>query len=259
MSCLGARLGGFMTSRLGLKKRNDSAGFTAAALWAVAIASLLSSGCTSYGGGYNSNWCDSFNHCSNECCTDQLFCGWRDYVWAKRAFYQRYPHCQRLHSAHFRRGFMAGYTAICAGEDEYTPAVPPEDYWGYKYQNAEGSQIVGAWFEGYPEGVKAATEDGAGMYRDIKVSAMLNAAMQPNTDAWADYTTGESEGQPPILTGQDMDMPPLPEQVAPLSEEGSPLGWHPTTGTTPGGSEEAAASNVPLSAQRRPFSWGLLR
>lgn len=245
-----------MTFGFGLKKRIETAGWAKLSLAAIAAIALLPSGCTSM-----SSTCESFNHCASECCTDNLFCAWRDHVWAKRAYYSRYPVCNHLHPSHFRRGFMAGYSAVCAGEDTYLPAVPPKDYWGYEYQTADGNQMVGAWFSGYPEGVSAASADGAGMYRDVQVSSMINAALQPATDVWAPYSSSEAGGQPPVLSGQGLDMPPLPESsIEPIPANGTPLGSN-RAGTTMKsmGSDETASADIPLSAQRKPLSWGLIR
>lgn len=221
-------------------------------LLAICSAMLFALASTIVGG------CSTFNHCSNESCTDTLFSGWRDYVWAQRAFHEAYPSCQHLHSSHFRRGFVAGYSAVCNGEDAYVPAIPPKQYWGYTYQSPEGSQMVAAWFEGYPEGVRAAGRDGAGAYRDVQLSSMLSQALQPATNVGRSAESGEYAGEIPILPGQGY-APPLPETAANgvILEEGSstePMPDDTASRTTVG--DGVGADNTPLPVDNKPFSWG---
>jgi hypothetical protein len=223
---------------------------------AVAGLALFANGCTTT---YNNNW---WNHCNNECCVDSLFTAWRDHVWAKRAFHRCYPVCGHLHARHFRRGFMAGYGAVCGGEDPYLPAVAPEEYWGYSYQSAEGSQMVGAWFEGYPEGVKAANQDGAGAYRNLQISSSMDELMEPNSDPWAPYMTPEGGDQPPVISGQGTEMPALPEPVS-TEQVIEPSASHDVQ--MPGAMARSAESrslshaNVPLSSGRPTMLWGAIR
>ncbi len=215
-----------------------------AAIFGFAILTSLCGGCASINQG-----CACFNHSSSTSCKDVLFCGWRDHVWAKRAYHQRFATCGDRHPSHFRRGFLAGYSAVCDGEDGYAPAVPPKDYWGYSYQSAEGNEMVTSWFGGYPEGVRAATDDGSGMYRDVQVSSMLNAAMQPSTDAWAPYVSTESGSNPPVLSGQEIDLPPLPAGYSTPPETIMNQTDFPTNDTTHNYRQPAArtADNTPLS------------
>jgi hypothetical protein len=223
---------------------------------ALATLALLANGCTTTYN--NNNW---FNHCNDECCVDTLFTAWRDHVWAKRAYHRCYPVCEHLHPSHFRRGFIAGYSAVCAGEDPYLPAVAPEDYWGYSYQSAEGNQMVGAWFEGYPEGVRAAQEDGTGAFRDVRISSSLDALMEPTADPWAEYATTEQGDQPPVLSGQEMEMPALPDGDPSAGEipydQAQPLPSPPMTSHSIE-TQPTSEPNVPLSSGRR-FSWGPIR
>ena len=214
------------------------------AIFGFAILASLCGGCASFNQG-----CASFNHSSSTSCTDVFFCGWRDHVWAKRAYHQRFATCGDRHPSHYRRGFLAGYSAVCNGEDGYAPSVPPKQYWGYSYQSAEGNEMVTSWFGGYPEGVRAATDDGSGMYRDVQVSSMLNAAMQPSTDAWAPYVSTESGSNPPVLSGQEFDLPPLPAGYSTPPETIMNQTDFPTNDTTHNYRQPAArtADNTPLS------------
>lgn len=106
----------------------------------------------------------------------QISC-YRDKVWAKRAFNLRYGNCDRKFGDHFRNGFVDGYCSVCDGGDGFVPAMPPECYWGNEFQCAEGAQCVNSWFEGYPAGAIAARKDGAGSFRDVYISKMINSAI----------------------------------------------------------------------------------
>ncbi len=55
------------------------------------------------------------------------------------------------------------------------PLVPPSDYFGSGYQNAEGKQKVDAWFAGYPQGVRAAQAEGVAKLTMIDMTKYLPA------------------------------------------------------------------------------------
>ena len=103
---------------------------------------------------------------------------WRDFVWSRRAYTLRYGNCNQPYSEHFRNGFCAGYEDVANGGDGYVPALPPEDYRSYEYQSSDGAKCVAAWFKGYPAGVAAAREDKTGEYHDVRVSRLIEAAIQ---------------------------------------------------------------------------------
>lgn len=241
-----------MKTEIGLSGHADIGGITRYATIVAALFAMFCGGCA------------SFNHTSSTCCTDQVFSGWRDHVWAKRAYHQRFLTCADRHPSHFRSGFLAGYSAVCRGEDGYVPAVPPKSYWGYSYQTAEGNEMVGSWFAGYPEGVRAATEDGAGLYRDVQVSAMLNAAMQPQDNAWAQYSAAEPMGggdQPPVLSGQDLEMPPPApaESLSPTSRNVPPQMTPADTTLNYRRLSPERNGNQPLADKRQQISWNQQR
>lgn len=108
---------------------------------------------------------------------DETIGGYRNHVWANRAYNLRYGNCDREYSDHFKQGFIDGYSDVCDGGDGYVPAVPPEDYWKYQYQCAEGAKCVNAWFKAYPAGVKAAREDGSGAFQKVYISKMIKSAI----------------------------------------------------------------------------------
>ncbi len=103
--------------------------------------------------------------------------GYRNHVWSNRAYNLRYGNCDREFETHFKQGFVDGYQDMCNGGDGYVPAVPPEEYWSYQYQSPEGAKCVNTWFKGYPLGVKAAREDGAGSFQKVYISKMIQSAI----------------------------------------------------------------------------------
>ena len=103
--------------------------------------------------------------------------GYRNHVWANRAYNLRYSDCDREFSDHFKEGFVAGYQDICNGGDGYVPAMPPNDYWSFQYQSPEGAKCVNTWFKAYPLGVKAAREDGSGSFHEVYTSKMIQSAI----------------------------------------------------------------------------------
>lgn len=109
---------------------------------------------------------------------EQPVIDYRDEVWARRAYNLRFASCERPYEKHFQQGFIDGYCSVCNGEDGYVPALPPEEYWGYEYQSADGSQCVNSWFKGFPLGAAAARRDGAGSFRDVYISKMANSAIE---------------------------------------------------------------------------------
>lgn len=159
---------------------------------------------------------------------------------------------------------MAGYTAVCDGQDAYLPAVAPEEYWGYRYQSAEGGHMVNAWFEGYPEGVRAAAQDGVGSYRDLQIPDAYNEFIDPSTNAWDAYLPAEGETVDPQgipLPESEAEM--LPEIVTPEASLGYPTEYQPPVGSQPVEGtilpSSALPSNVPITMGQRWLPWGVMR
>lgn len=114
------------------------------------------------------------------------YANWRNFVWAKRAYQMQYGSCDLPCADDFRDGFIAGYCNICDGNDGYVPALPPEKYWDARFQNVEGQKRTKMWFAGFPAGVKAARDTGAGAFTEIPISNMLEQAIQNENKAGKD-------------------------------------------------------------------------
>lgn len=93
---------------------------------------------------------------------------------ANKAWHSRKHHfCNEKHSREFARGFKDGYLDVADGGTGCTPAFPPRELWGWKYQSCEGQARVAAWFAGYPHGARAAEEDGIGHWNQIQTSSSI--------------------------------------------------------------------------------------
>lgn len=123
-------------------------------------------GCSAWTGvrnnwNYNGNW-------------NEMMMGYRNASSASKAWHRRkHQFCNEKYIRDFARGFKAGYTAVADGGDGCTPAFPPREYWGWKYQSCEGQARVAAWFAGFPHGARAAEEDGIGNWTQIQTSSRI--------------------------------------------------------------------------------------
>lgn len=129
----------------------------------VASALVSSTGCTAWTGAqhswqYNRYWNDGMMN-------------YRHKTMAAKAWHS-HKHCyiNQRYLRDFSRGFKAGYMDVAAGRDGCTPAFPPREYWGWKYQSKEGQARVAAWFSGYPYGAMVAEKEGVGNWTQIQTS-----------------------------------------------------------------------------------------
>lgn len=137
-----------------------------ATLSAAVVLAVASMGCTAVQG---INEYIAYNDPVND-----FVLGWRNSVWARQAWIlRRDGFAGQPYLDHFGAGFIDGYMSVASGGNGCTPALPPRQYWSWKYQTAEGQGKVAAWFSGFPHGAKAAEEDGAGNWSEIQVSETL--------------------------------------------------------------------------------------
>jgi hypothetical protein len=169
-------------------------------------------GCTAWTG-LNNSW--KYNGYWN-----QTMMGHRIKTSASRAWHCRKHHfCNQKYLKEFAAGFKAGYTDVADGGTGCTPAFPPREYWGWKYQSCEGQARVAAWFSGYPHGARAAEEDGIGNWTQIQTSSAIQQQYAQNGMLQQNYA-----GIYPIPeTAVPNGLPPrdLPREL-PLLNEGIP-------------------------------------
>jgi hypothetical protein len=130
---------------------------------ALGYSMVSSTGCTAWTGA-QSSW--QYNHYWNE-----SIMVYRHKSMANKAWHSRkHAFVDQKYLFDFARGFKAGYRDVASGADGCTPAFPPREYWGWKYQSCEGQARVAAWFSGYPYGAQAAEQDGIGNWSQIQTS-----------------------------------------------------------------------------------------
>jgi len=123
-------------------------------------------GCNAWSGARDS-W--AYNGCWNN-----MMMAYRNEALANKAWHSRkHQFCNEKHNHEFCEGFRAGYADVADGGNGCNPAFPPRQYWGWKYQSAEGQAKVAAWYAGFPHGARAAEEDGIGNWTQIQTSTSL--------------------------------------------------------------------------------------
>src|SRR6056297_4291308 len=127
-------------SRLGFGTRRSLRRWLAAGCLGLAV--LGSSGCT-----ITSGLCKSVTETD---CIDDFMIGYRNRAMAEKAW-----HCQKHQLGHhrfgreYKAGFIDGYLEVASGGSGCTPALAPSDYWGWRYQSAQGQAAVNSWFQGF--------------------------------------------------------------------------------------------------------------
>jgi hypothetical protein len=103
----------------------------------------------------------------------------RNRAWATKAWHKRKHHfCNQKYSNDFAAGFRQGYEDVANGSNGCTPASPPRAYWTWEFQSGEGQARTSAWFSGYPQGARAAEEEGVGNYTQLQLSSGLQSEYQ---------------------------------------------------------------------------------
>jgi hypothetical protein len=133
----------------------------------VLISALFQiTGCSAWTG-VNNSW--KYNGSWNE-----TMMGYRNRCSSSKAWHSRKHHfCNQKYLKEFAHGFKSGYENVADGGNGCTPAFPPREYWGWKYQSCEGQARVAAWFSGFPHGARAAEEDGIGHWTQIQTSSNI--------------------------------------------------------------------------------------
>ena len=182
--------------RLGRRRR------TLAMLAVVCLGMGSGSGCTMMNGIHQG--------VTNNQALDEFMVSYRNRAWSARSWHNnKHKFCNRKYMKDFQAGYRAGYEDVASGGHGCTPALPPSEYWGWKYQSPEGQAKVNAWFEAYPLGARAAEEDGLNTWGHIRT-------MLP-----AEQATG-----PGCLTPGHLHPEGVPMQGAPM--HGVPMNGAPT-------------------------------
>ncbi len=188
------------------------------ALALTAVTGLLGSttGCSSLSGFQN-----EFRYNRS---MDEFVAGYRNSAWSAKAWHcRKHQFCNERYLHDFCRGFRAGYESVADGGNSCTPAFPSREYWGWKYQSAEGQAKVSAWFAGYPHGAKAAEEDGVGNWTQIQTSTGIQSEYaqfgQMQNAQVGMYPIPAAGGQPTGQTIQQADPAKKSNSAAPDVDE----------------------------------------
>ena len=133
----------------------------------------------------------------------------------------------------FRAGFRAGYEEVASGGNGCCPAVPPQKYWSWEFQLAEGRGRTSAWYAGFPHGARTAEEDGVANWNQMPMSLGLEAeydkagmpmqqeSIYPIPDA---NTMGIPDSGVPVESiPTDRTIIPLPPQSLPAVPSGGQI------------------------------------
>lgn len=132
-------------------------------------------------------------------CIDDFMIAYRNKAMAEKAWHCRKDRfCDQRFEKEFKAGFLAGYAAVAESGYACTPAIAPSQYWGWKYQSAGGQGAVNAWFQGFPEGARAAEEDGIGNWRQVGVSGPRAQAGIPAGQPLRSYVAPDAATLTPV-------------------------------------------------------------
>lgn len=155
------------------KQSSVASRFKRVVLSAASVAVLVTglTGCTTLHNGWeamhnNGSWNDTVIVLRNRSFSAK--------AWHRR----KHNFCRERYIKDFCAGFRQGYEDVAGGAGECTPAFPPQSYWGWEFQSAEGQARTAAWFAGYPHGARAAEEDGVAHWNQIQMSTELQAMYQ---------------------------------------------------------------------------------
>ena len=161
---------------------------------------------------------------------------YRNDAWANKAWHNRkHQFCKEKQLHEFCEGFRAGYATVTEGAEGCSPAFPPRQYWGWKYQSAEGQEKVAAWYAGYPHGARAAEEDGIGSWNQIQTSNNVQKRF-------------EQQGM--LGPGQSVGMYPMPEA--------QPIAAYNAAKNKAGSGENAATPEIRVSEGGSPVPEAIL-
>jgi hypothetical protein len=117
---------------------------------------------------------------TNNDALDEFMISYRNRAWSARSWHSnKHKFCDKQQLRDFEAGYRAGYEETAAGGNGCTPTISPPNYWGWKYQSAEGQSRVSAWFEAYAMGARAAEEDGLGSFSSVRTMLPVGQTMPP--------------------------------------------------------------------------------
>lgn len=166
------------------------------------------------------SYIESLDQCQSK------FHAWHE---ARTAWSEYSHHCDEEvpHRSHFKLGFLDGFSDVATGGNGCLPSIPPQKYWKYCYETAEGRLKINAYFQGFSTGVQMALETGHARSPRLPTSqstyANLNCPTCP-TASFETLTGMSPEGPQPIP--EDLLIPSVPPSEAngfTLPHQGAPV------------------------------------
>jgi hypothetical protein len=146
----------------------------------------------------------------------------RNRNWSAKAWHKRKHHfCNERFINDFAAGFRQGYEDVANGSDGCTPATPPRQYWSWEFQSGEGQSRMGAWFAGYPQGARAAEEEGVGSWTQLQMSSGMQNQLKQAGMMSCGPIVGSSTVQP---VGTPVSPQPVPMTIGEPTRVPMPTG-----------------------------------
>ena len=150
-------------------------------------------------------------------CVDQCVIGCRNECYAEMAWCKCKSNYNDVeYKCDFGKGFRDGYIAVASGGGTCLPALPPQSYWHFEYQNPEGQERQLAWFNGYSYGAIYAEQEGISDWSRVVTAPTLppyRKKRPPKQSSAADADMNFNA--PPSDEGPEPYVQPMPPEVSP--------------------------------------------
>jgi hypothetical protein len=184
---------------------------------------------------------------------------------ARLAWYSSAGVPGRIHSgADYASGWRKGYYDVAMGGRGCPPSVPPEKYWGTKYQSSAGHQAIQSWYAGYQNGAIAADRAGANNWHDVPSmpGEHVGPMSMPGGSSGMMIEQGspvsvpsDEPAAPSVLKAPRSEAVPIPRTPADPTAHGSVEFEFPPVDVVPVPAEDEAVPSPSDSVERRLPGW----
>ncbi len=193
----------------------------------------------------------------NHSALDDFLVSYRNDAWAAKAWHcRKHRFGSRRNLSDLEAGFRAGYMSVAQGGNGCVPAVCPQSYWGFQYQDCNGQSRMNSWFEGFPLGVAAAEEDGIGHWSQVPTSLPMPAPVQPMVPMGA-AAVGAGAA---MLPGAETVLAPVPDPAAnkavtpPAARKAAPRNAAPKSEAPRTAAPKVNADKLPAAKDLQPMA-----
>ena len=159
-------------------------------------------------------------------CVDDYVISCRNRCYAERAWLQCKSNYNDVEcKCDFGKGFRDGYVAVAGGASTCQPALPPQNYWHFEYQNPEGQERMLAWFNGYSYGAVYAEQEGISDWSRIVTAPTLPPYRKRRPPRQPSTTDGDMDLNPPAIDERaEPYVQPVPTDEPPAASASAELG-----------------------------------